>query len=134
MAKPGMNLQDSFLNQVRKDSAEVKLSLVEGTLLRGVLRGFDNFTIMLNSGGQQHLIYKHAIAQIVAKRVPRRDDKQPAEQKPVAAEEPAPRAEEPAPRAEEPFNAMNLSGAREQPVAPASETAPAPAASPSAKD
>ncbi len=125
MAKPGMNLQDSFLNQVRKDSAEVKLSLVEGTLLRGVLRGFDNFTIMINSGGQQHLIYKHAIAQIVAKRVPRRDDKQPAEQKPVAAEEPAPRAEEP-------FNAMNLSGAREQPVTPASETAPA--AAPSAKD
>jgi host factor-I protein len=125
MAKPGMNLQDSFLNQVRKDNAEVKLSLVEGTMLRGVLRGFDNFTLMLNSGGQQHLIYKHAIAQIVAKRVPRRDDKQPAEQKTAAAEEPAASAEEP-------FNAMNFSGAREQPVTPESETAPA--ASPSAKD
>jgi host factor-I protein len=66
-----MNLQDSYLNQVRKEGIEVKVALCEGTLLRGFVRGFDNFTVVLQVGGIQHLIYKHAIAQIVAKRAPR---------------------------------------------------------------
>lgn len=127
MAKSGVNLQDSFLNQVRKDSAEVKISLVEGTMLRGVVRGFDNFTLVLNSGGQQHLIYKHAIAQIVAKRVPRREERPRTEEPAAAAQGPAPE-----PKAEEPFNGMDLSAASGQADTPQPE--PAPASSPAAKD
>jgi host factor-I protein len=76
MSKSGMNLQDSFLNQVRRENADIKVLLVNGTVLRGVVKGFDNFTVILNGrNGQQHLIYKHAIAQLVHTRGPehRRD-------------------------------------------------------------
>ena len=67
--KSGINLQDSFLNQVRRENSEVQILLVNGTVLTGVVKGFDNFTVILGSRkGQQHLIYKHAIAQLVAER------------------------------------------------------------------
>jgi host factor-I protein len=68
MSKVSMNLQDSFLNQVRKENAEVKLILLDGTTLSGVIKGFDNFTVILGSRGAQHLIYKHAIAQMIWRR------------------------------------------------------------------
>lgn len=68
MSKTTMNLQDSFLNQVRKDSVDVKIILIDGTILYGVVRGFDNFTIILTSKESQHLIYKHAIAQLISRR------------------------------------------------------------------
>jgi host factor-I protein len=68
MAKNDMNLQDSFLNQVRKDNAEIQLVLLDGTRLTGLVRGFDNFTVIVNARGQQHLIYKHAISQIISRR------------------------------------------------------------------
>ncbi|MCH8332736.1 RNA chaperone Hfq [Candidatus Sumerlaeota bacterium] len=69
MAKHTMNLQDSFLNQVRRDSAQIKMVLIDGTTLTGSVRGFDNFTVIMANGDKQHLIYKHAIAQIVARRL-----------------------------------------------------------------
>jgi len=69
-----MNLQDGFLNQARKDAAEVRLVLIDGTQLVGVVKGFDNFTVILGSQGTQHLIYKHAIAQIVQRGTPRRGE------------------------------------------------------------
>ena len=68
MSKTAMNLQDSFLNQVRRENIEVRLYLVDGTELRGTVKGFDNFTVILNSRNGQHLIYKHAIAQLVSRR------------------------------------------------------------------
>ena len=68
MSKSAMNLQDSFLNQVRRENTEVNILLVNGKSLRGVVKGFDNFTVILNSRGGQHLIYKHAIAQLVSQR------------------------------------------------------------------
>lgn len=68
MTKSGINLQDSFLNQVRKDNAMIELILLDGTKLNGQVRGFDNFTVILQTGSDQHLIYKHAIAQIVHQR------------------------------------------------------------------
>jgi host factor-I protein len=68
MAKTWVNLQDSFLNQVRKDNTEVKVVLLDGSSLSGNVRGFDNFTLVLNSKGTQHLIYKHAVAQLVTAR------------------------------------------------------------------
>lgn len=63
-----MNLQDSFLNQVRKENTEIKMILLDGTTLNGVIKGFDNFTVILGSRGAQHLIYKHAIAQMIWRR------------------------------------------------------------------
>jgi len=68
MSKTAMNLQDSFLNQVRRENSEVRVLLVNGTLLRGIVKGFDNFTLVLNNRNGQHLIYKHAVAQIVSQR------------------------------------------------------------------
>lgn len=68
MSKAAMNLQDSFLNQVRRENSEVKVLLVNGTVLRGIVKGFDNFTLILNNRSGQHLIYKHAIAQLVSHR------------------------------------------------------------------
>ena len=70
MSKTAMNLQDSFLNQVRRENTEVRMFLVNGTELRGTVKGFDNFTVILNSRNGQHLIYKHAIAQLVSRRAP----------------------------------------------------------------
>jgi host factor-I protein len=68
MSKAAMNLQDSFLNQVRRENADVKVLLVNGTVLRGVVKGFDNFTLILSNRNGQHLVYKHAIAQLVSHR------------------------------------------------------------------
>ena len=70
MSKQMVNLQDSFLNQVRKDNVEVKVALIDGTILYGVIKGFDNFTVILNSQNSNHLIYKHAISQMVHRRGP----------------------------------------------------------------
>ena len=66
MTKTVLNLQDSFLNQVRKDGAEVTVVMLDGTLLDGLVKGFDNFTLILYSQGRQHLLYKHAISHISA--------------------------------------------------------------------
>ncbi len=75
MARTTMNLQDSFLNQVRKDNTEIKMVLFDGANLTGRVRGFDNFTVILSVGEEQHLIYKHAIAQIISPRFStRRED------------------------------------------------------------
>ncbi|OPZ09928.1 MAG: RNA-binding protein Hfq [candidate division BRC1 bacterium ADurb.BinA292] len=68
MAKSVMNLQDSYLNQVRKDNTDITIVLLDGTRLNGQVRGFDNFTVILNAAGSQHLIYKHAISQIISQR------------------------------------------------------------------
>jgi host factor-I protein len=86
MTKNTMNLQDSFLNQVRKDNSEIKLVLVGGETLIGFVRGFDNFTVILNVHGAHHMIYKHAIAQIVTRRPVAQPSAQPVAQ-PGAAEE-----------------------------------------------
>ncbi len=58
------NLQDVFLNQLRKDNVPVVIYLTNGVKLRGVVKGFDNFVVVLKEANQQ-LIYKHAIASIV---------------------------------------------------------------------
>jgi host factor-I protein len=68
MSKAAMNLQDSFLNQVRRENTEVHVLLVNGKSLRGIVKGFDNFTLILSSRNGQHLVYKHAIAQVVSAR------------------------------------------------------------------
>ena len=59
------NLQDLFLNQTRRDRQVVTLFLMNGFQMRGVVRGFDSFTVVLESDGKQQLIYKHAISTLV---------------------------------------------------------------------
>lgn len=66
MAKTVLNLQDSFLNQVRKDGIDVKVVMLDGSVLIGKVKGFDNFTVIISSEGKQYLLYKHAVSQIVA--------------------------------------------------------------------
>ena len=62
------NLQDTFLNQLRKDKAVVTMFLMNGFQLHGVVKGFDGFTVILDSEGKQQLIYKHAISTVVPPR------------------------------------------------------------------
>ncbi|HPZ22985.1 MAG TPA: RNA chaperone Hfq [Bacillota bacterium] len=59
-----LNLQDVFLNQIRKDGIPVTIFLLNGFQLKGFVRGFDNFTVVLDSDNKQQLIYKHAISTI----------------------------------------------------------------------
>ncbi len=66
MNKPQLNLQDIFLNQVRKENIGVTIYLIGGVQLRGMVRGFDAFTILLDSVGKPtQLVYKHAVSSIV---------------------------------------------------------------------
>lgn len=62
MNKQQINLQDNFLNQVRKESVPVTIYLINGFQLKGVVRGFDNFTVILEFEGKQQMVYKHAIS------------------------------------------------------------------------
>ncbi|AET60741.1 RNA chaperone Hfq [Paenibacillus terrae] len=57
-----INIQDTFLNQLRKDSIPVTVFLINGFQVRGTIKAFDNFTIVVDSDGKQQLIYKHAIS------------------------------------------------------------------------
>ena len=58
------NLQDLFLNQLRKDRIPVIVFLTNGVRLKGIVKGFDNFVVLLKDVNEQ-LIYKHAISTIV---------------------------------------------------------------------
>ena len=63
------NIQDAFLNTVRRDKATVTIYLVNGAKLLGKIRSFDKFSVLLESGTQEQLIFKHAISTIsLAKR------------------------------------------------------------------
>ena len=59
------NYQDVFLNTVRKDKSTVVVFLMNGFQMKGIVRGFDNFVVLLDSDGKQQMIYKHAISTIV---------------------------------------------------------------------
>lgn len=65
MSKAQANIQDGFLNQVRKENIPVTVFLVNGFQLKGVVKGFDNFTVILEVDGKQQMIYKHAISTMV---------------------------------------------------------------------
>ncbi|WP_138205836.1 RNA chaperone Hfq [Haloimpatiens lingqiaonensis] len=64
MSKTINNLQDVFLNNARKNKIPVTIHLTNGFQLRGNVKGFDNFIVVLNSEGKQMMIYKHAISTI----------------------------------------------------------------------
>lgn len=59
------NLQDLFLNQLRKEKSVVTMFLMNGFQLHGVVKSFDGFTVVMDSDGKQQLIYKHAISTVV---------------------------------------------------------------------
>lgn len=61
------NLQDNYLNQLRKDKTPVVVYLTNGVRLKGTVKGFDSFVIVLKETSQQ-LIYKHAVSTIVPER------------------------------------------------------------------
>lgn len=67
MGKSQVNLQDLFLNHMRKEKIPVTIYLVNGVRLTGTIKGFDNFVILLKQENQQ-LVYKHAISTIIPDR------------------------------------------------------------------
>ncbi|MCD7730212.1 MAG: RNA chaperone Hfq [Oscillospiraceae bacterium] len=72
-----MNLQDVFLNQARKEKTMVTFYLTNGFQFKGIVKGFDNYIVILESEGKQELVFKHAISTIVpTKPIPILDSEQ----------------------------------------------------------
>lgn len=67
--KQGLNLQDQFLNTARKDGILITVFLVNGYQIKGYVKGFDSYTIVLDADEKQQLIYKHAISTIIPNKV-----------------------------------------------------------------
>lgn len=65
MTSEKQNLQDAFLNNVRKNKISVTIFLVNGVKLQGVITWFDNFCVLLRRDGQSQLVYKHAISTVM---------------------------------------------------------------------
>lgn len=65
MADKVNNLQDIFLNSLRKSKTPVTMFLVKGVKLQGIITWFDNFSVLLRRDGQSQLIYKHAISTVM---------------------------------------------------------------------
>lgn len=57
-----VNIQDQYLNQLRKNHISVTVFLMNGFQLRGIVKAFDNFTVLIEIDGMQQMIYKHAIS------------------------------------------------------------------------
>jgi RNA chaperone Hfq len=68
MMKQPINIQDQVLNQLRKDGTYVTVFLLNGFQIRGQVKAFDNFTVLIESEGKQQLIYKHAISTFAPQR------------------------------------------------------------------
>lgn len=66
--RKGSNLQDPFLNTVRKDGIPVSVYLVNGIKLQGNVESFDSFVVVLRNNGVNQMIYKHAISTVVPAR------------------------------------------------------------------
>ncbi len=62
------NIQDAFLNTVRREKTNVAIYLVNGAKLSGRIRSFDKFSILLDTDGQEQLIFKHAISTVTLTR------------------------------------------------------------------
>jgi host factor-I protein len=67
-AKPAQNIQDTFLNTVRKDKSPITIYLVSGVKLTGKIRSFDKYSVLLENNSQEQLIFKHAISTVVSGR------------------------------------------------------------------
>lgn len=65
MANEKQNVQDVFLNYVRKNKTPITIFLVNGVKLQGFISGFDNFCVLLRRDGHVQLVYKHAISTVM---------------------------------------------------------------------
>jgi host factor-I protein len=65
MDKPAQNIQDSFLNNARKDKIPITVYLLSGVKLSGRIRSFDKYSVVLETNNQEQLIFKHAISTVV---------------------------------------------------------------------
>ena len=65
MMNKQMNLQDTFLNTLRKERIDVTIILTNGYQQKGVIKGFDNYVVLLESDSRQMMIFKHAISTVV---------------------------------------------------------------------
>jgi len=63
MIKNQINIQDQFLNRIRRDRTRVTIELISGQKIEGILMSFDNFSLIVRNEGDQ-LIYKHAVSSI----------------------------------------------------------------------
>ena len=61
-----LNMQDYFLNQARKEKIPLTIYLINGFQFRGLVKGFDNFTVnLVDTDGRQNIVYKHAVSTII---------------------------------------------------------------------
>ena len=103
--KPAQNIQDTFLNTVRKDKTPITIYLVSGVKLTGKIRSFDKYSVLLENNSQEQLIFKHAISTVVSNRSVLHAEHRPAAANtgigsasvpaPTSAAAPAPAAAEP---------------------------------------
>jgi host factor-I protein len=63
-----LNIQDAFLNHVRREKVTVTIRMMDGSELEGRIKNFDRFAVVLDHAGADHMIFKHAIAAIVTPR------------------------------------------------------------------
>jgi host factor-I protein len=63
-AKPAQNIQDSFLNNARKERMNITIYLLSGVKLTGRIRSFDKYSVVLETNNQEQLIFKHAISTV----------------------------------------------------------------------
>lgn len=75
--KPAQNIQDTFLNTVRKDKTPITIYLVSGVKLTGRIRSFDKYSVLLENNSQEQLIFKHAISTVVSNRSVMHSDHRP---------------------------------------------------------
>jgi host factor-I protein len=68
MDKPAQNIQDSFLNNARKEKGVVTIYLLSGVKLTGRIKSFDKYSLVLETNNQEQLIFKHAISTVVTVR------------------------------------------------------------------
>ena len=69
MEKSSQNIQDSFLNNARKEKTSVTIYLLGGVRLNGRIKSFDKYSLILESNSQEHLVFKHAISTVVTGRL-----------------------------------------------------------------
>jgi host factor-I protein len=77
-SKPAQNIQDTFLNTVRKDKTPITIYLVSGVKLTGKIRSFDKYSVLLENNSQEQLIFKHAISTVVSNRAVLHSEHRPA--------------------------------------------------------
>jgi host factor-I protein len=88
--KPAQNIQDSFLNTARKEKTSITVYLLSGVKLTGRIRSFDKYSVVLETGNQEQLIFKHAISTVVMAKSAHFAEARPARTVVAAPPEPKP--------------------------------------------